>query len=154
MILQERTISNHNLLTLTADIVAAHVQSNSVAPADLPRAISMVYDALAGLAAPTASAVPVVERSAPAVSIKASVKPDILTCLECGARQKTLKRHIGTAHGLTPDAYRVKWNLPKSYPMVAPDYAATRSEMAKRIGLGRKPDQKSKPGRKAAPKNP
>lgn len=82
----------------------------------------------------------------------ASVKPDFLTCLECGARQKTLKRDIGTAHDLTPDTYRAKWDLPKSYPMVAPDYTATRSEMAKRIGLGRKPGEKMKPGRKAAPK--
>jgi predicted transcriptional regulator len=142
-----------DLLTLTADIVAAHVENNAVAPADLPRAISIVYDALAGLAAPVAPA-PVAEPLAPAVSIRASVKPDTLTCLECGARQKTLKRHIGTAHDLTPDAYRAKWNLPNSYPMVAPNYTAARSEMAKRIGLGRKPGEKTRPGRGAAPKKP
>lgn len=139
------------LLTLTADIVAAHVSNNSVTSADLPRAISSVYTALAALSAPAA---PAVEAQAPAVSVKASVKPDTITCLECGAKQKTLKRHIGTAHGLAPDEYRAKWGLPASYPMVAPNYAAARSEMAKRIGLGRKPGTKmaaapaAKPGRK------
>lgn len=144
-------MSNSELLTLTADIIAAHVSNNSVTSTDLPRAISTVYAALANLSAPVAS---VVEAQAPAVSVKASVKPDTITCLECGAKQKTLKRHIGTAHGLTPDAYRAKWSLPASYPMVAPNYAAARSEMAKRIGLGRKPGVKvaaapaAKPGRK------
>jgi predicted transcriptional regulator len=142
---------NTELLTLTADIVAAHVSNNSVTSADLPRAISSVYTALAGLSAPVA---PAVEAQAPAVSVKASVKPDTITCLECGAKQKTLKRHIGTAHDLSPDEYRAKWGLPASYPMVAPNYAAARSEMAKRIGLGRKPGAKAaaapaaKPGRK------
>jgi predicted transcriptional regulator len=141
---------NSELLTLTADIIAAHVSNNSVTSADLPRAISSVYGALAGL---TGSAAPVVEEQAPAVSVKASVKPETITCLECGAKQKTLKRHIGTAHALTPDQYRAKWSLPASYPMVAPNYAAARSEMAKRIGLGRKPATPAtaapaKPGRK------
>lgn len=140
------------LLTLTADIVAAHVAHNAVAAADLPRAISTVYEALAGLAAPATIAAPAAPLLVPAVSIKSSVKPDMLTCLECGARQKTLKRHIGAAHDLTPEAYRAKWTLPKSYPMVAPNYTAARSEMAKRIGLGRKPGVKAKPVRKAAPK--
>ena len=145
-------MSNTDLLTLTADIVAAHVSNNSVTSADLPRAISTIYDALAGLSAPVVS---VVEARAPAVPVKGSVKPDVITCLECGAKQKTLKRHLGTAHGLTPDQYRAKWSLPASYPMVAPNYAAARSEMAKRIGLGRKPGAKAaaaapaaKPGRK------
>ena len=142
---------NSELLTLTADIIAAHVSNNSVTSADLPRAISTVYGALANLSAPAA---PVVEAPAPAVSVKTSVKPDAITCLECGAKQKTLKRHIGTAHGLTPDGYRAKWSLPAGYPMVAPNYAAARSEMAKRIGLGRKPGAKTaaapaaRPGRK------
>ncbi len=132
-------MDNDNLLTLTADIISAHVENNKVATADLPSAISAVYNALAGLSQPVE---PVVEPQSPAVSIRASVKPDAITCLECGARQKTLKRHLGTAHDLTPDAYRAKWNLPASYPMVAPNYAAQRSEMAKRIGLGRKLAQK------------
>lgn len=133
-------MSNSELLTLTADIIAAHVSNNSVTSADLPRAISTVYGALANLSAPVAT---VAEAAAPAVSVKASVKPDAITCLECGAKQKTLKRHIGTAHDLTPDQYRAKWSLPASYPMVAPNYAAARSEMAKRIGLGRKSGAKA-----------
>ena len=133
-------MSNSELLTLTADIIAAHVSNNSVTSADLPRAISTVYGALANLSAPVAT---VAEGAAPAVSVKASVKPDAVTCLECGAKQKTLKRHIGTAHDLTPDQYRAKWSLPASYPMVAPNYAAARSEMAKRIGLGRKTGAKA-----------
>jgi predicted transcriptional regulator len=132
-------LDNDNLLTLTADIISAHVENNKVATSDLPAAISAVYNALAGLSEPIA---PVVEPQSPAVSIRASVKPDAITCLECGARQKTLKRHLGTAHDLTPPEYREKWNLPASYPLVAPNYAAARSEMAKRIGLGRKPGQK------------
>jgi predicted transcriptional regulator len=144
---------NSELLTLTADIIAAHVSNNMVTSADLPRAISTVYGALANLSAPVATVAEAA--AAPAVSVKASVKPDVITCLECGAKQKTLKRHIGTAHGLSPDQYRAKWSLPASYPMVAPNYAAARSEMAKRIGLGRKPGAKAagvapaaKPGRK------
>ena len=143
-------MASPELLTLTADIIAAHVSNNSVSSADLPRAITTVYAALAGLSEP---AISVVEARPPAVSIKASVKPDAITCLECGARQKTLKRHLGTAHDLTPDLYRAKWNLPASYPMVSPNYSVARSEMAKRIGLGRKPGAKvaapaAKPGRK------
>jgi len=136
-------LANADLLTLTADIIAAHVENNKVATSDLPAAIAAVYNALAGLSQP---AEPVAEPQSPAVSIRASVKPDAITCLECGARQKTLKRHLGTAHDLTPAEYRAKWNLPADYPMVAPNYAAMRADMAKRIGLGRKP------GAKVAPK--
>ncbi|MDB5581502.1 MAG: transcriptional regulator, MucR family [Bradyrhizobium sp.] len=142
-------MANSDLLTLTADIVAAHLSHNKVAASDIPDSIQAVYGALAGLGAPLA---PIVEVALPAVSIRASVKPDALTCLECGAKQKTLKRHLGVAHELTPAGYREKWNLPASYPMVAPTYTAQRSEMAKRIGLGRKPGMKvaskAKPGRK------
>ena len=131
-------MANENLLTLTADIVAAHVGNNAVSITDLSSTISNVYGALAALYEP---ALPITEVQSPSVSIRASVKPDAIICLECGARQKALKRHIGSAHGLTPAAYREKWNLPASYPMVSANYAAVRSELAKQIGLGRKPGE-------------
>ena len=92
---------------------------------------------------------PLEEKLIPAVSIRASVKPDAVTCLDCGAKMKMLKRHLGTEHGMTPAEYRTRWNLPADYPMVAPEYAAKRKELAVRIGLGRKPGQK--PMAKAGP---
>ena len=124
-----------DLLALTADIVSAHVSNNVVAVSDLSVLIGNVYASLS-----TLGAVPAVEVSAqkPAVSVRLSVKPDQLVCLEDGKKQKTLKRHLMTSHGLTPDAYRAKWDLPADYPMVAANYAAQRSAMAKEIGLGRK----------------
>ena len=131
-------MANENLLTLTAGIVAAHVGNNSVSITDLSSTISNVYGALAALSEPS---LPITEVQSPSVSIRASLKPDVIICLECGARQKALKRHIGSAHGLTPAAYRAKWNLPASYPMVSANYAAVRSELAKQIGLGRKPGE-------------
>lgn len=127
-----------DLRALTADIVAAHVSNNKIAVNDLADTITMIYGALANLGTPVA---PVPEKPVPAVSIKSSVKPHAITCLVCGATQKALKRHLGSAHGLTPDDYRAAWNLPSDYPMVAPDYKASRSEIAKRIGLGRKKAQ-------------
>lgn len=128
-----------DILKLTTSIVAAHVENNTVPLNDLPALIAGVHDALRGLGEPPAVPEPA---QAPAVSIRASVKPEAITCLECGQKQRTLKRHLGSAHGLTPDLYRTKWNLPASYPMVAPAYSAQRSEMAKAVGLGRKPGQK------------
>lgn len=127
---------SETLLTLTADIVTAHVSNNQVPLGDLPGLIARVHGALAGLGAPAAApeAAPV-----PAVSVRASVKPDHIVCLEDGEKMKMLKRHLATDHGMTPDQYRAKWNLPASYPLVAPDYAAKRQELAKKIGLGRKP---------------
>ena len=121
------------LLSLTADIVVAHVGANQVAPADLPLLISSVHDALAGL-----GVTPEEQTPTPAVPVRASVKPDYLVCLEDGRKFKTLKRHLMTSYGLTPDQYRAKWNLPADYPMVAPAYAARRSALAKASGLGRK----------------
>ena len=122
------------LLTLTADIVAAHVSNNSVAVNDLPQLIQNVHSALTGIsgsrAAPEA-------RPEPKVSIRASIKPDYIVCLEDGKKQKMLKRHLMTNHGMTPDEYRQKWGLGADYPMVAPNYAAQRSKLAKAIGLGR-----------------
>lgn len=122
------------LVTLTADIVAAHVSNNSVAISDIALIIRSVHDALAGLGT---TEVPEVKQE-PAVSIRASVKPDYIVCLEDGKKLKMLRRHLMTAYDMTPDAYRAKWNLPKDYPMVAPNYAETRRTLAKAIGLGTK----------------
>ena len=126
------------LVTLTADIVAAHVSNNSVAVDELPALIKNVYGALSGLGAAAQEEA----RPEPAVSIRASVKPDHLVCLEDGKKMKMLKRHLMTDHGLTPDEYRARWGLASDYPMVAPDYAEKRRDLAKKIGLGRKPGQK------------
>jgi predicted transcriptional regulator len=135
-------MADETLLDHVADIVSAHVSNNSVSANDLPGLIQSVYASLAALGqAPE----PVEEKLTPAVSVRASVKPDAVTCLDCGARMKMLKRHLGTDHGMTPAEYRARWNLPADYPMVAPDYAAKRKELAVRIGLGRKPGQKPKP---------
>jgi predicted transcriptional regulator len=135
-----------DLLTLTAEIVASHVANNSVGLGDLAPLISNVHAALAGLGAPA----PVVAEpeQKPAVSVRTSVKPDGITCLEDGKKFKTLKRHLRTDHGMTPEEYRAKWKLPADYPMVAPAYAETRRAMAVKIGLG------LKPGQKAAPRKP
>lgn len=123
------------LLTLTADIVAAHVSNNSVGMADLPDLISRVHGALAGLGTPTEAPV---EEQKPAVSIRSSVKPDLIVCLEDGKKLKMLRRYLMTNFGMTPDDYRTKWGLPKDYPMVAPAYAEKRRTLAKEIGLGTK----------------
>lgn len=127
--------STEALLTLTADIVAAHVSNNSVAVSDLAGLIAKVHTALAGLGTPTSA--PVAELK-PAVSVRASIKPAHIVCLEDGKKMKMLKRHLMTDHGLSPAGYRAKWNLPADYPMVAPDYAETRRALAVKIGLGTK----------------
>ena len=126
---------HETLVTLTADIVAAHVSNNSVAISDIPLVIRSVHEALAGL---SSTAQPEPEPQQPAVSVRASVKPDYIVCLEDGKKMKMLRRHLMTAYGMTPDDYRAKWNLPKDYPMVAPNYAETRRTLAKAIGLGTK----------------
>jgi len=131
---------HETLITLTADIVAAHVSNNSVAVADIPHLIENVHRALNGLS--PAEAVVEPERPEPAVSIRASIKPDYIVCLEDGKKLKMLKRHLMTHYNMTPDDYRARWNLPADYPMVAPNYAATRRELAKKIGLGRKPGKR------------
>ena len=123
------------LLTLTADIVAAHVSNNSVAVNDLPNLIQNVHQALSEISASRSTAE---EKPEPKVSIRASVKPDSITCLECGKKQKMLKRHLMTNHGMTPADYRQKWGLSAEYPMVAPNYAEQRRTLAKSIGLGTK----------------
>jgi predicted transcriptional regulator len=132
---QELNEAAEMLITLTADIVAAHVSNNSVAVSDLPVLIGNVHSALAGLSSHT----PPVAALEPAVPIRNSVKKDHIVCLEDGKKLKMLKRHLMTHYGMTPDDYRTKWGLAADYPMVAPDYAATRRELAKKIGLGRAP---------------
>lgn len=122
------------LVTLTADIVAAHVSNNSVAVSDLPLLIQTVHGALNGLDEADEPEV----KQEPAVSIRSSVKPDYIVCLEDGKKMKMLRRHLATDHDMTPDEYRAKWNLPKGYPIVAPSYAEKRRALAKEIGLGTK----------------
>ncbi len=133
------TDMSETLITLTSDIVAAHVSNNSVAVEDVAALITTVYGALSGLGD---GAPAVEEKPEPAVSIRSSVKKDHLVCLEDGKKMKMLKRHLMTEHGMTPDEYRQRWGLGSDYPMVAPDYADTRRELAKKIGLGRNPTQK------------
>jgi predicted transcriptional regulator len=127
---------NETLITLTSDIVAAHVSNNSVSAEEVATLITNVYGALALLGAPAPAAEAPPE---PAVSIRSSVKPDHIVCLEDGKKLKMLKRHLMTHYNLTPDQYRARWGLAADYPMVAPNYAEKRRELAKKIGLGRKP---------------
>lgn len=130
-------MANETLIALTADIVAAHVSNNSVAVSDMPTLINAVHQALANAGEPTPA---VAASREPAVSIRASVKPEVVTCLECGFKGKMLKRHLVTSHGLTPQEYKARWNLSADHPLVAPNYATKRGELAKAIGLGRKPE--------------
>ena len=123
------------LITLTSDIVAAHVSNNSVAVSDVATLIQNVHAALLGLATP--SAAPEVKPE-PAVSVRSSIKPDYIICLEDGKKLKMLKRHLMTHYQMTPDEYRQKWGLNADYPMVAPNYAEQRRSLAKKIGLGTK----------------
>lgn len=122
------------LITLTSDIVAAHVSNNSVAVSDLPLLIQNVHAALSSLENPAPA--PEVKPE-PAVSVRASIKPDYIICLEDGKKLKMLKRHLMTHYQMTPEDYRAKWGLPADYPMVAPNYADQRRTLAKKIGLGK-----------------
>jgi predicted transcriptional regulator len=133
--------SSEDLISFTAEIVAAHVSNNSVAISDLPLLIQNVFGALAGLGGATVVAAP---KQEPAVSIRASIKPDYIVCLEDGKKLKMLKRHLMTHYQMTPDEYRAKWNLPADYPMVAPNYAEQRRVLAKKIGLGTTRTRKKK----------
>jgi predicted transcriptional regulator len=126
---------NTELLTLTADIAAAYVSNNTVQASDVPSVIQTIYRALAGVGA--AAAQPAPEPQKPAVPIKKSITPDYLISLEDGKKYKSLKRHLRTQYNMSPDDYRAKWGLAKDYPMVAPNYAASRSALAKSMGLGR-----------------
>ncbi len=131
------------LLQHTSTIVAAHVANNPIAVTDVPGLIATVHQTLAALGPEEAAS-----RPEPAVSIKQSVKPEYIVCLEDDKKLKMLKRHLRTAYNMTPDEYRERWGLPRDYPMVAPNYAKKRSELAKKIGLGRKPGTKIKAQRK------
>ena len=126
---------NETLITLTADIVSAHVSNNSVAVNDLPQLIQNVHGALSGLGGQSAEPE---ARPEPAVSIRSSIKPDYIVCLEDGKKLKMLTRHLMTHYQMTPDSYRQKWGLNSDYPMVAPNYAEQRRTLAKKIGLGTK----------------
>jgi predicted transcriptional regulator len=132
-----------NYIELSADIVSAYVSNNSVPAADLPSLLASIYAALTKTAEgqqeePKAELIP-------AVSIKKSLTPDYIVCLEDGKKFKSLKRHLRTTYDMTPEQYRAKWNLPADYPMVAPNYAKARSELAKTMGLG----QQRRKGKKA-----
>ncbi|MBX9897167.1 MAG: MucR family transcriptional regulator [Qipengyuania sp.] len=135
------------LITLTSDIVAAHVSNNSVSADEVATLIGSVYSALSGLGEDAAPARAAPE---PAVSIRSSVKRDHIACLDCGKKMKMLRRHLSSEHDTTPAEYRAKWGLAADYPMVAPDYAETRRELAVKIGLGRKPGQKRGRRKKSA----
>jgi predicted transcriptional regulator len=128
--------NNNGTILLTAEIVSSYLSNNAMQAGDIPALIKSVHKALveaeAGAQEPER---PVHE---PVVSVRSSIKPEHLVCLECGAKQKTLKRHLMSSHGLTPAEYKDRYNLPADYPMVAPDYAKQRSKLAKKIGLGRK----------------
>ena len=122
-----------DIKALTTKIVVAFLGGNALAATEIPSLIKSVYSTLVGTDVPATAPA---EQQQPAVSVKKSVTPGHIVCLECGDRQKMLKRHLLTGHGLTADQYRAKWSLPKDYPLVAPEYAARRSELAKAAGLG------------------
>jgi predicted transcriptional regulator len=126
------------VLGLTTEIVAAHVSNNTVAMSDLPNLIEQVYKTLSNVdkGLETQS-----KRPTPAVSLRKSVTPEYIICLEDGKKLKMLKRHLKTAYNMTPDEYRERWGLASDYPMVAPNYAKQRSKLAKAIGLGTRPRQ-------------
>ncbi len=133
------------LIEMTADIVSAYVGANTVSANDLPSLIQSVHKALAGVS--TGVETVEVAPKEPAVSIKKSITPDFLICLEDGRKFKSLKRHLRTKYNLSPEDYRAKWGLAKDYPMVAPSYAAARSSLAKQMGLGQGGRQAAKKGR-------
>ena len=125
-----------DILRLTASIVSAHISNNPLDTTALPSLIQSVYRSLSTAGSVEAPPAPV---QTPAVPVKKSVFPDYIVCLEDGKKLKMLKRHLQSSYGLTPDAYRTKWGLSRDYPMVAPSYAAIRSSLARKTGLGRKP---------------
>jgi predicted transcriptional regulator len=143
-------VESAELIQLTADIVSAYVSNNNVGAGELGKLIEEVHSALQR--APVAQAEPEPQPNEPAVSIRRSVTPDYLISLEDGRKFKSLKRHLKNTYNMTPDEYRTKWGLPRDYPMVAPNYAKARSELARSMGLGRKaaaPEPKRR-GKKSA----
>ncbi|RVQ64986.1 MucR family transcriptional regulator [Croceicoccus ponticola] len=143
----DQDLTPETLITLTSDIVAAHVSNNAVKVGDVATLINSIYAALAGLGTSVSEELP----PEPAVPVRSSVKPDYIVCLEDGKKLKMLKRHLMTHYNMTPDDYRKRWNLPADYPMVSPNYAAKRRELALKIGLGRKATQ---PAPEPAPAKP
>jgi predicted transcriptional regulator len=141
--------SRNELLELTSDIVSAHLSNNGVATAEVASLIQAVFDKLSALAADEDTSS--VELT-PAVPVRRSVTDDHIVCLEDGKKLKMLKRHLMTAYGMTPEAYRTKWGLKPDYPMVAPNYSAQRQALAKQIGLGRKPAPLPPPAPEPKPK--
>jgi predicted transcriptional regulator len=125
-------MQNNDLIIYTADLAVAYVSNNEVAASGAPKLLDVIHQALASLG--TEAEEP--NKIEPAVSVRASIEPDYLVCLACGAKQKTLKRHIGVAHGLTPQEYREQFGLRSDYPMTAPEYSKRRGEMARATGLG------------------
>ena len=134
--------SSGNYIELTASIVSAYVSNNAVASSDIPGLINQVHTALLRVSTGTSDAQP--EPLKPAVSIKKSITPDYLVCLEDGKKFKSLKRHLRTQYNMTPEQYRDKWSLAPDYPMVAPNYAQARSQLAKQMGLGQQRRRRSK----------
>ncbi len=128
------TTANGNYIELTAEIVSAYVSNNTVAAAEIPGLINQVYAALSRVSGKSADAP--AEPLKPAVSVKKSITPEYIVCLEDGKKFKSLKRHLRTQYSITPEQYREKWGLGADYPMVAPNYAAARSQLAKQMGLG------------------
>lgn len=129
-------ISHDDILRMAVDVVSAYVSNNPLPATQIPDVINTVYASLAAL--DSGPVEPKAETPKPAISVKKSVHPDYIICLEDGKKLKMLKRHLRTTYNMTPDEYRAKWGLPPDYPMVAPNYAAQRSDFAKKIGLGRK----------------
>lgn len=132
----DQTVDNTELVELTTNIVSAYVANNTVVAADLPNIINDVHDAL--VKASVAKTQQQGEELKPAVPIKKSIAPDYIVCLEDGKKFKSLKRHLRAHYNMTPEEYREKWGLPHDYPMVAPNYAAARSALAKKMGLGQR----------------
>ena len=141
-------VHDSNLIDLAAEIVSAYVSNNAVASQDLPLLIGDVYAALQKTNGGEPEPEP--EPLKPAVPVKKSITPDYLICLEDGKKFKSLKRHLRTHYNLSPEEYRERWSLPADYPMVAPNYAAARSELAKRMGLGQQRKKPASRSRKAA----
>ncbi len=139
-------ISRDDILRMAVDVVAAYVSKNPLPAGQIPEVIQTVYSSLSSLDGNGGEVK--AEAPRPAVPVKKSVMPDYIICLEDGKKLKMLKRHLRTTYNMTPDEYRAKWGLPPDYPMVAPNYAAQRSDFAKKIGLGRKPTEEETRGRR------
>jgi predicted transcriptional regulator len=144
------SVVDDDLLELTSAIVKAYVGHNAVSPTGIPDLIRQTHAALQALYVGEPIAVEAVAVLKPAVPVKKSVTPDFIICLEDGKEYKSLKRHLRAAYAMTPEEYRAKWDLPDDYPMVAPNYSATRSTLAKNIGLGRNTEEMPRRRRKTA----